>query len=140
MQWTEQRINLLKDLWGQGKSASQIARILGEGLTRNAVIGKVHRLGLASRPTVSSSPQSIPKIPEKKPVVVEKNTVKKKVKPSSTLSVSVAPPIVQRTCMWPIGDPKQSDFQFCGQVVEVGKPYCSEHCNIAYHRRMDSNT
>ena len=117
MEWTSERVEVLRQLWGQGQTASQIAARLG-GTTRNAVIGKAHRMGL-----------SVKQI--KPPVEVE---------PEPPMPVVVAPvaPTSGRGCQWPVGDPKQPDFHFCGQPSEIGRPYCAKHCAIAYHRRSDA--
>jgi len=103
MTWTDERVDLLKDLWSQGKSASDIADILGN-ITRNAVIGKAHRLGLSGRPS----------------------PIKKKTKGATILSLT------DRMCKWPIGDPKHEDFHFCAKSSVPGLPYCSEHAAVAY--------
>jgi len=114
MEWTSERVETLRQLWGQGQTASQIAARLG-GTTRNAVIGKAHRLGLSIK-------QAPPPVEEPPPPVI------------------VAPPPApnSRGCQWPVGDPKQPDFHFCGQPSEIGRPYCAAHCAIAYHRRTDA--
>ena len=105
MDWTEEKMDLLKSLWKQGKSASEIAAILGEEVSRNAIIGKAHRLGLAGRPS----------------------PIKKKEQKQTTLYG-----LTERMCKWPIGDPKQPDFHFCGKAVEVTVTYCPEHRAKAY--------
>ena len=105
MDWTEEKIDLLKSLWTQGKPASEIAAILGEEVSRNAIIGKVHRLGLAGRPS----------------------PIKKKEQKQTTLYG-----LTERMCTWPIGDPKPPDFHFCGKAVEVTVTYCPEHRAKAY--------
>ena len=110
MVWTDERINLLQELWHQGHSASEIAQRLG-GISRNAVIGKAHRLELPSRPS---------------PI---KREEKKVVAPSTPGA---------HGCMWPIGDPKTPDFHFCGQPASPGRPYCSSHCQQAYQRREEA--
>lgn len=104
MSWTDERIQRLKDLWSQGLSASEIAETLGE-VSRNAVIGKAHRLGLSGRPS-----------PIKK----------KPVKGATILSLT------ERMCKWPVGDPKHQDFHFCGKPSLAGLPYCAEHAALAY--------
>jgi GcrA cell cycle regulator len=107
MEWNEDRVEMLRRLWLQGQSASQIAALLG-GVTRNAVIGKAHRLGLSGRITV----------------------VKRETQPA-------IPARVGRSCQWPVGDPKEPNFHFCGQPVEGGRPYCASHCTVAYHRKTE---
>ena len=105
MDWTEEKMDLLKSLWKQGKSASEIATILGEEVSRNAIIGKAHRLGLAGRPS----------------------PIKKKELKQTTLYG-----LTERMCKWPIGDPKQPDFHFCGKAVDITVTYCPEHRAKAY--------
>lgn len=120
MAWTEDRIEKLKKLWDDGLSASQIAKELGEGVTRNAVIGKAHRLGLKSRP----SP-------------VKTDTEKKKAAPKPAARASDKKLVTlldlnDRMCKWPIGHPGDADFHFCGKPSEPGMPYCARHCAEAY--------
>jgi len=111
MEWNDERVAALQRLWAQGLSASQIAERLGN-VTRNAVIGKAHRLGLASRPS-----------------------------PIRVTPASVAAPAPRSgsykgpTCQWPMGDPAGTDFKFCGAPTEPGRPYCHQHCEAAYIRR-----
>ena len=135
MGWTDERVETLKKLWLDGLSASQIAKQLG-GVTRNAVIGKVHRLGLAGRatptrterPRVPSAPRMsamrthIPEPPvvEEDPVTLEDGT-----------HVSVLA-INDRMCRWPIGDPSSETFSFCGRRAGESGPYCPQHAQIAY--------
>jgi GcrA cell cycle regulator len=110
MFWTEERVSALQQLWAQGLSASQIAERLGS-VTRNAVIGKAHRLGLAARPS---------------PIRVERAPAA----PRPAAANYKGP-----TCQWPIGDPASQDFKFCGAPIEPGRPYCAHHCENAYIRR-----
>jgi len=128
MSWTDERVSLLKQLWGEGKTAAEIAKVLGDGITRNAVIGKAHRLKLSSR----LSP-------------IQQNVVKK---PKSDLMPRIARPQVKlpefkgkglnlvdldfRMCRWPNGDPKEENFNFCGCEVMAGLPYCETHARAAY--------
>lgn len=129
MNWTDDRVSLLKKLWGEGKTAAEIAKTLG-GVTRNAVIGKAHRLKLSNR--VSPIQQN------KKPAV--KPTEKKVVRAPVQKYVPVVEkgprvPLVElnnRMCRWPLGDPKESDFGFCGSPNYAGLPYCADHAKVAY--------
>ena len=114
MTWTTEKIKQLKKLWSKGKSTVEIGRELG--ISKNAVVGKVHRLELNARPS-----------PIKKETV--KKTVKKKVQKQENVSLM---DLKLNSCRWPIGDPKDADFHFCGKDTVTGKPYCSEHCKIAY--------
>ncbi|WP_114392007.1 GcrA family cell cycle regulator [Oleisolibacter albus] len=102
--WTDERVEKLRQLWGQGMSASEIADLLG-GVTRNAVIGKAHRLGLSGRPS----------------------PIKKKPSKGATILS-----LTERMCKWPVGDPKSPDFHFCGKSALPGLPYCAEHAALAY--------
>jgi GcrA cell cycle regulator len=133
MGWTEERVEQLKTLWADGLSASQIARVLG-GVTRNAVIGKVHRLGLAGRagPARAERPRSVshksvariavpePEIIEEDPVVLEDGNF------ATVLTIN------DRMCHWPIGDPADAAFHFCGRNPKSGSPYCEAHARKAY--------
>ncbi len=132
MAWTEDRVEQLKKLWAEGLSASQIARTMGE-VTRNAVIGKVHRLGLSGRATTSRAERprraTIPK-PLPKPIIHEpENVVEAKLDNGEFATVLT---LNQNMCRWPIGDPGSTDFHFCGQSTEGPSPYCSAHGRMAY--------
>ncbi|MEM1021747.1 MAG: GcrA family cell cycle regulator [Sphingomonadales bacterium] len=118
MSWTDERIEALRKLWDEGLSASQIAEKLGEGVTRNAVIGKAHRLGLKSRPS-----------PVKSEAAAAKPKPKAPTKASGKVSLL---DLTERICKWPIGHPTDDDFHFCGKPAKPGFPYCDEHCEIAY--------
>ena len=117
MVWTPERIEMLQALWQEGHSASAIAEKLG-GISRNAVIGKAHRLFLPSRPSPIKRDESKPVAPPRAP----------------------QPPLPQgvQACMWPIGDPKTEGFHFCGEPAHPGRPYCSNHCAQAYQRREEA--
>ena len=110
--WTKTKVEKLSKLWGQGVSARDIATKLGD-ISRNAVIGKANRLGLSKK--LSS----------------EDKTIKKEINASSLVPN-------MNGCKWPIGHPGDNDFYFCGKPVIPGKPYCGEHCLVAY-RRKDSH-
>ncbi|MGC1301559.1 MAG: GcrA family cell cycle regulator [Caulobacteraceae bacterium] len=143
MGWTEDRVETLRKLWLDGFSASQIAKQLGGGLTRNAVIGKVHRLGLSGR-AAPSQPQ--------RPAF--KATRPARPAPAPTPVVRRAEPVAQpepkmvyvaeeagsatvltlgaHMCKWPIGDPSSDGFSFCGRVSSSEGPYCAHHAQVAY--------
>ena len=133
--WSEDRVEQLKTLWTEGLSASQIARALG-GVTRNAVIGKVHRLGLAGRASPSRSERPrlpmAPKVPSIRahapavPVVEEDPVTLEDGSHATVLTIS------DRMCRWPIGDPAASEFHFCGRNPKSGSPYCEAHARKAY--------
>ena len=121
MEWTEERISRLKKLWTEGKSASQIAATFGD-ITRNAVIGKVHRLGLSSRPSPIRRQPAAPR-----PVQVQAQA------PVAQRQARIG----EKQCHWPIGHPGEAGFHFCGGPAEPDRPYCAAHCAMAY-RKSDS--
>ncbi|MFQ5534447.1 MAG: GcrA family cell cycle regulator [Sphingomonadales bacterium] len=120
MSWTDERIETLKKLWTDGKTASQIAAELGDGVSRNAVIGKAHRLGLASRPSPLKTDGANPR-----------PTVKKAAVAKTTRKVTLLD-LTERKCKWPIGHPGEADFHFCGEKSTPGQPYCPPHAAEAY--------
>jgi GcrA cell cycle regulator len=143
MSWTDERVELLKKLWQDGLSASQIA-----------VIGKVHRLGLSGRAKAPSS--SVPR--QRKPRVASQMFRTPRTMMRGATALAMQPqydydpepepepieniiPIGQRCslleldqekCHWPIGDPGQPDFFFCGGKTNTGTPYCGYHGRVAY--------
>jgi GcrA cell cycle regulator len=137
MGWTDERVDQLKSLWAEGLSASQIARALGS-VTRNAVIGKVHRLGLAGRagPPRAERPRSVshrpmmriavpePEIVEEDPIILEDGSF------ATVLTIN------DRMCRWPIGDPSEHEFHFCGRKPKSGSPYCEAHARKAYQPQL----
>lgn len=135
MSWTDERVDQLRSLWTEGLSASQIARVLGDGITRNAVIGKVHRLGLAGRaaparidrPRLPSAPRVHFRVREPELPVVEEEPLK--LDDGSFVGVLA---INDRMCRWPIGDPSGDEFHFCGRNPKSGSPYCEAHARKAY--------
>jgi GcrA cell cycle regulator len=158
MNWTDDRVELLKKLWSDGLSASQIAAELG-GISRNSVIGKVHRLGLSGRAKNPSA--SVPR--QRKPrshgtlmriarpgirgntALAQLQSYEPELEPEPELIENIIP-IGQRCsilelnegkCHWPIGDPSSSDFFFCGGKTIEGLPYCGYHSRIAYQPAAD---
>jgi GcrA cell cycle regulator len=155
--WTDERVELLKKLWSDGLSASQIAAQLG-GVTRNAVIGKVHRLGLSGRAKASSpaaqqrarKPTRPPSHPLQRgptgpngapgPAVAAAEPALTP-EPILDLPEEIAIPMSQRVtimelresmCRWPMGDPTSAEFRFCGARAVTALPYCAHHARIAY--------
>ena len=145
MGWTDERVEVLKRLWLDGLSASQIAKQLG-GVTRNAVIGKVHRLGLSGRATPSQPTRTTFKAPRPTRPAVASHTLHRR---PSERHVVAAPtprpaPYVEMSgtatvltlgahmCKWPIGDPSTDEFSFCGRRAGADGPYCIEHARVAY--------
>lgn len=131
MSWTDERVTLLKKLWGEGRTAAEIARSLGGGFTRNAVIGKAHRLKLSSRISPVSS------APKVKPANTQRvHAPKVKTAPPLPVKIDVKRikfiDLKERMCRWPLGDPQEPDFAFCGCAAVPGLPYCADHTRMAY--------
>src|ERR1041384_717547 len=154
MSWTDERVEVLKKLWTDGLSASQIAAELG-GITRNAVIGKVHRLRLSGRAKSPSS--SAPRGGKPRSHMLRGGrppmggttalalACEMEQEPEPELIENIIP-IGQRrtllelnedTCRWPIGDPATTEFFFCGGKPLTSLPYCSYHSRVAYQPAAD---
>ena len=155
MSWTDDRVELLKKLWAEGLSASQVAARLG-GITRNAVIGKVHRLGLEGRARAGQGGKHTDAEME---TTADPDTAAGSAGPNSETVVAAAvqsqPQMIaegaeladsskvtllnltEQTCRWPIGDPGTAGFHFCGRRAELGLPYCGAHARIAYQPVQD---
>jgi GcrA cell cycle regulator len=147
MGWTDERVETLKTLWLDGLSASQIAKQLG-GVTRNAVIGKVHRLGLSGRATPSQpmiaafkpsrparTPTPAPTAPRRAAPILQEP----RIAPESRALEHIEQPggatvltLGRHMCKWPIGDPASEEFTFCGRRAADERPYCVEHAQLAY--------
>lgn len=127
MSWTEDRVKLLKQLWGEGKTAAEIAKELGD-VTRNAVIGKAHRLKLNSR--LSPIQQNVKKTKSEKKEITHK-IHQPKLPEFKGIGIKLKD-LENDMCRWPIGDPKDKDFVFCGCKKVEGLPYCVEHCKAAF--------
>jgi len=138
MSWDERKIAKLKELWGKGDTASQIAEIIG-GLSRNAVIGKAHRLNLSAKNKVkgSSSSQNFQRNVEEddskkgqarkskfKSLIIEKDFEPEKPKKLEELD--------EGSCKWPIGHPEEEAFYFCGRSSLKDFSYCKLHLLYAY--------
>jgi len=133
MGWTDERVTILKQLWGEGKTAAEIAKELGEGVSRNAVIGKAHRLKLSSR---MSSGQQNNKPKKRKTDKVVRPPQRSRTKPVPVFKGKELQlkDLRDKMCRWPNGDPQNpQEFSFCGETTIDGKPYCEAHCQIAYH-------
>src|SRR5271166_4451153 len=185
MSWTDERIELLQKLWLQGMSASKIASELANGLTRNAVIGKVYRLGLSGHaksdapPTARQTPRPSARAQSGRagshglrsqsgpsqlmrsqagqsasfvrgnialavqPIAFETATPAPAPTTAHDVVVPIAEPVTilelrDTMCRWPIGDPTQSDFRYCGARRTPGEgPYCGCHAAIAYQPHPD---
>jgi GcrA cell cycle regulator len=145
--WTEERVGALKKLWLEGQSASQIAKQLGGGVTRNAVIGKVHRLGLSGR-AAPSQPARAPRTPRPRAPIAQPSAPRRIEAVQPRPMTPVAPPpapelpgtatvmtLGAHMCKWPIGDPTSREFSFCGRRASEGV-YCVEHARVAYQPQV----
>lgn len=186
MAWTDKMVEDLKKMWKDGMTTGEIGKKLG--VSKNSIVGKVHRLGLSGRPspikkksetTEDSAPirtvekKQTARPAEKKPLAEKKTTAEPPKEPAQKPTVSApkeedespekkfqAPSEEQlaneftfkadlkksgaskgktmlvdldnHTCRWPIGDPKDENFHFCGKKVKIGQTYCEEHAAIAY--------
>ena len=155
--WTDDRVGALKKLWLEGQSASQIAKQLGGGVTRNAVIGKVHRLGLSGRAAPSqpartvaatfrtARPRPAPAAPAQQPSAPRRLEAvqPKPVEPAAPVPAPIPDlpgtatvmTLGAHMCKWPIGDPSSSEFSFCGRRSSEGV-YCVEHARVAYQPQV----
>ena len=138
MSWTEEKVAKLKELWGKGSTASQIAEIIG-GISRNAVIGKAHRLNLSSKikTRTATSNQNFENSIE------EKNIKNKRVRRSKFKSLIIEKDfepenpkqleeLDENSCKWPIGHPNEKSFYFCGRSSLKDFSYCKLHLLYAY--------
>lgn len=136
MTWTPDRIEELTRLWNTGHSASMIGKKLG--VSKNAVVGKAHRLNLPARP--SPIRKDARPVPRRRPAPLPTPVVPDE--PSGAVE-AFEPPAPTRlserrsaqSCQWPIGDPNDKTFHFCDAPALPGKPYCSKHCASAYIKK-----
>lgn len=156
MAWTDEMVEDLRRMWKEGLTTGEIGKRLN--VSKNSIVGKVHRLGLSGRPSPikkKENTQTEPKTKEaqakqiKEPVKeTPKPAVKKETEPQvknpSPAPKAAAEPrhkaghnisltdLDNHTCRWPIGDPKDDNFHFCGKKVRIGQTYCEEHAAVAY--------
>ena len=137
MSWTEEKVKKLKELWSKGHTASQIAEILGD-TTRNAVIGKAHRLDLEARAPSKQSGQSSTSVnrsarrdpaPTSRKAKFQSILLDKNFEPENPKSLEE---LTDQTCKWPIGHPNEEKFYFCGRKPEGEFPYCKLHVLYAF--------
>ena len=127
--WDDDKLNKLRKLWDDGLPITKIGNEIG--VSRNAIAGKAHRMGLAKRTSPISS--------EKKQSVtgIKNNEITDKIIP---LKIKLREVQWSRTkCCWPEGDPKQNDFKFCGQEIFPGRPYCDKHSLLAYTNSRENS-
>lgn len=156
MDWSAEAIETLKALWAEGHSTAEIGRRMG--ISKNAVVGKAHRLVLPARPSpirrdgvaqpITSGRPVMAVVP--RPVQAPRPPAPRAVAPTPVVErpaprpVAAPPPVVRafprfggRSCCWPIGEPGTPEFRFCGADAMSGKPYCTEHAAVAYVRARD---
>src|ERR687889_672358 len=142
MSWTEEGIDRLKSMWAEGATASQIADELG-GVSRNAVIGKAHRLGLEQRPSPVKPGEE--KEAKKTAAPAPAASAPRPAPPRRLVPAKPSPDVADKTslldlndriCKWPIGHPGEPDFHFCGEPANPGFPYCVQHCGVAYQAQL----
>ena len=138
MSWTEEKVAKLRELWGKGNTASQIAQIIG-GISRNAVIGKAHRLNLSAKIKTRTAASS-----EKFENSIEEKNIKiKKMRKSKFKSLLIdkdfepenpkqLEELDENSCKWPIGHPDEKSFYFCGRSSLKDFSYCKLHLLYAY--------
>jgi len=166
MEWNDDTIARLRDLWDQGLSTAEIGRRLG--ITKNAVVGKAHRLMLPARPSpirrnvdgalprrpvarriVGPTLAPAPKVAEAPAFATAEPRPAAPVPNIRRLPAPVPAPMLRAVpaapraagrvpaCCWPIGEPGTPSFHFCGAGAVGGKPYCAEHVAIAYVKVRD---
>jgi GcrA cell cycle regulator len=138
MSWTEEKVSKLKELWGKGNTASQIAEIIG-GISRNAVIGKAHRLNLSAKiKTRSATPnQNLNNFNEESNIKIKRGRkskfksliIDKDFEPENPKQLEE---LDESLCKWPIGHPDEKSFYFCGRSSLKDFSYCKLHLLYAY--------
>jgi GcrA cell cycle regulator len=155
MDWTTEAIERLKALWAEGHSTAEIGRRMG--ISKNAVVGKAHRLTLPARPSpirrdAAPRPAPVPRAPRPSPAPLQRLVsppVLRQPAPPAPPPVPAAAPLMRsftpaartrpgaRSCCWPLGEPGTQGFRFCGGDPMAGKPYCAEHAALAYVKPRD---
>jgi GcrA cell cycle regulator len=149
MNWTDDDIQRLRTLWAEGHSTAEIGRRMG--VSKNAIVGKAHRLDLPGRPSPirgseASAPRAKrsrrPRVPRLADMIPLRACRPLAIDPSA-LALGAEPrprpverrltgPIGTQACCWPIGEPGKAGFRFCVNIALVRRPYCEEHCGHAY--------
>lgn len=169
MAWTDEMVESLKKMWKEGLTTGEIGKRLG--VSKNSIVGKVHRLQLSARPSPIKKKEQIVAEPAKKiaaankPLQTAKTSAPVKEERTPAPAAKPARPVQQtffsepkefftpcvkkdkpafgkagltdldnHTCRWPLGDPKDEAFHFCGKKVRLGQTYCEEHSAVAYVR------
>ncbi len=159
MDWSAEAIETLKALWAEGHSTAEIGRRMG--ISKNAVVGKAHRLVLPARPSpirrdgvsqpITSGRPVMAAVPRPAQISVQaprpvaaRPVAAPVTERAAPRPVAAPAPIVRafprfggRSCCWPIGEPGTPEFRFCSGDALTGKPYCTEHAAVAYVRARD---
>ena len=145
MSWTEEKVTKLKELWGKGNTASQIAEIIG-GISRNAVIGKAHRLNLSAKiKTRTASPiQNYNNLSNDTNIKTKRGRrskfksliIEKDFEPENPKQLEE---LTDNDCKYPIGHPNEKNFYFCGRTSLKDFSYCKLHLLYAYQSRDSKN-
>jgi GcrA cell cycle regulator len=152
MEWNDTVIAELRGLWSAGHSTAEIGRRLG--ISKNAVVGKAHRLDLSPRPSPIRRQERDPNAPPPAPravgptlaplpshpaptAVPVPHAVTPKAVPPRRLAAVASPVIRVSACCWPIGEPGKPSFHFCDAVAMQSKPYCAQHAALAYVKIRD---
>lgn len=156
--WTPERVQKLVELWQAGRSASEVSRAFGEIVSRSAVIGKIHRLGIQRGAKTRHSPRrgnpKAPRTPGPKTFIARSLAspgavwTRGRFPAQITVDVDIPTPVVDEPaplaqrktvetltnacCRWPVGDPGTAEFHFCGATRIPGLPYCEPHARRAY--------
>ena len=145
MGWTDEKVEQLRQLWAQGLTANEIAKKLD--VTKNAIVGKVHRLCLTARPSPIKFKNQEQQVENaEQPAAVETEREEQEIEVAEEVAVVPQTAVKSEkehtniklvnldshTCRWPIGDPRDDDFCFCGKKVRSGQTYCDEHSMMAY--------
>ena len=140
MSWNEENVARLRELWDQGLPTAQIGKLIG--FTKNAVVGKAHRIGLERRPSpIRRTAVKPDRKKARSPVMPKLNfETSKEITNIQSKETSAFQPLVnslftqpkKRGCEWPEGHPDEPEFHFCGKERFEEKPYCLNHCAIAY--------
>ncbi len=144
-QWTEERVNRLRELWGKGSTASEISKIIG-GVSRNAVIGKAHRLNLSAKikTRTATSNQDFDSSVENKNFKSRKGRrskfksliIEKDFEPENPKQLEE---LTDNDCKYPIGHPDEPNFYFCGRSSLKDFSYCKLHLLYSYVQKSDKN-
>ena len=147
MSWDDQKVAKLKELWGKGNTASQIAEIIG-GISRNAVIGKAHRLNLSAKIKTRTPANNNFKVNNDEYKIKTRKSKRNKFK-SLIIEKDFEPEnpkqleeLDDNSCKWPIGHPNESSFYFCGRTSLKDFSYCKLHLLYAYQpkgKKEDNN-